>query len=93
MMPAGNVFYESLMRACKRAEAASGGRLVLKANPADAICPLLESSRVLTEGLGFWTDVLCIPRTNGQQQASSPPNRGMSPMETLVWMYEVEGKS
>jgi len=94
MMPAGNVFYESLMRACKRAEAASGGRLVLKANPADAIYPATRELEGVDRGVLDFGQT-CYMYSKDKWPATgilTAKPGGMSPMETLVWMYEGGGQ-
>ncbi len=92
-MPAGNVFYESLVRACKRAEAASGGRLVLKVNPAGAISPATKELDAVHRGVLDFADTCYMyyrDRFPAAPIFTAKPG-DMSPMENLVWVTEGGG--
>lgn len=92
-MPAGNVFFESLVRACKRAEAASGGRLVFKVHPAGAIAPATKELDAVHRGVLEFADT-CYMYYRDRWPAApifTAKPAGMSPMEALVWVLEGGG--
>ncbi len=92
-MPAGNVFFESLVRACKRAEAASNGRLVFKVHPAGAISPATKELDALHRGVLDFADtcyMYYVDRWPAAAVFTAKPG-GMSPMEKLGWMFEGGG--
>ncbi len=92
-MPAGNVMYESLVRACKRAEAASGGRLKLNVQPAGAIYPATKELDGVHRGVLDFADTCYMYYKDRWPAAgilTAKPG-GMSPSETMVWMLEGGG--
>ncbi len=93
-MPAGNVFYESLLRACKRAETASGGRLVMKLQPEGAIYPATKELDGVHRGVLDFADTCYMyykDRWSAAGILTAKPG-GMSPMETMAWMFEGGGQ-
>lgn len=92
-MPSGNVFFESLVRACQRAEAASGGRLVLKVNPAGAIYPATKELDGVHRGVLDFADT-CYMYYRDRWPAApifTAKPAGMSPAEALLWVLEGGG--
>ncbi|MDK2870733.1 MAG: hypothetical protein PWQ16_85 [bacterium] len=92
-MPSGNVFYESLVRACKNAEAASGGRLVFKIYPAGAISPATKELDGVHRGVLDFADT-CYMYYRDRWPAApifTAKPAGMSPSEALLWVLEGGG--
>jgi len=92
-MPSGNVFFESLVRACKRAEAASGGRLVFKVHPAGAIYAATKELDGVHRGVLDFADTCYMYYRDRWPAApifTAKPG-GMSPMEALAWVIEGGG--
>jgi len=93
-MPAGNVFYESLVRACKRAEEASNGRLKMTVHPEGAIYPATKELDGVHRGVLDFADTCYMYYKDRWPAAgilTAKPG-GMSPMETLAWMFEGGGQ-